>query len=40
MALSLALMGAGHESSIVLIQDDPLNKNRILKALKKEGSVK
>lgn len=36
MALSAALKGAGHETSLVFIQNDPLNKNKILNALKKE----
>src|SRR3990172_1929092 len=36
IALSAALKGAGHETSLVFIQNDPLNKNKILNALKKE----
>ncbi|MCR4322405.1 MAG: radical SAM protein [Candidatus Brocadiaceae bacterium] len=37
MALSASLKNSGHETSLVFIQNDPLNKNKILKALKNEN---
>lgn len=36
MALSASLKKAGHETSLVFFQNDPLNKAKIIKALKKE----
>lgn len=36
MSLSASLRNAGHETSLVFFQNDPLNKDRIVKALEKE----
>lgn len=36
MALSASLRHAGHETSLVFFQNDPLNKTKIINALKKE----
>lgn len=37
MALSASLKKAGHETSLVFFQNDPLNKAKIIKALEKES---
>lgn len=37
MALSASLKNSGHETSLVFFQDDPLNKDKIVQALKKES---
>jgi len=37
MALSASLKKAGHEASLVFFQNDPLNKDKIIAALKKEN---
>lgn len=37
MALSASLKKAGHETSLIFFQNDPLNKDRILKELEKES---
>jgi radical SAM superfamily enzyme YgiQ (UPF0313 family) len=37
MALSASLKNAGHETSLVFFQNDPLNKDKIVKALKRES---
>lgn len=37
MALSASLKNAGHATSLVFFQNDPLNKDKIVKALKKEN---
>ena len=37
MSLSASLKNAGHETSLVFFQNDPLNKDKIVKALKRES---
>lgn len=37
MALSASLKNAGHETSLVFFQNDPLNKDKIVKAIKREN---
>ena len=37
MALSASLKNAGHETSLVFFQNDPLNRDRIVKEIKKEN---
>lgn len=37
MALSASLKASGHETSLVFFQDDPLNKDKIVQALKRES---
>lgn len=37
MALSASLKNAGHDTSLVFFQNDPLNKEKIVKALKREN---
>lgn len=37
MALSSSLKQAGHETSLVFFQNDPLNKDKIVQALKEEA---
>lgn len=37
MSLSASLKNAGHETSLVFFQNDPLNKDKIVKALKREA---
>lgn len=37
MALSASLKKAGHETSLIFFQNDPLNKDRIVKEIKKEN---
>jgi hypothetical protein len=36
MSLSASLKRAGHETSLVFFQNDPLNKAKIIKALERE----
>lgn len=37
MSLSASLKNAGHETSLVFFQDDPLNKDKIVRELKREN---
>lgn len=37
MALSASLKNSGHETSLVFFQNDPLNKDKIVKAIKREN---